>query len=217
MPVRRSRSVPLARARKGDIRIVLALIGVDDRVAFVVVALRDQPAEDPGWLYRAWFGDPRSRVLAVHGRDVVARYGAPVRLARLLVGPAFDSGKEALGTRPVPVDPVRRRADRPVRLGRPEHRHKVLRTREDEDIRLLAVSIPRQALVGLAGDRRHRQAPAVPEDPVARARVVGERQLWPKTRASRTDRHGYGHRSGSRDGIRTELLTDAADRPTALR
>ena len=58
VPVRVARTVPLVRRREVDVDGVLRLVRVEDRVALVVVALRDQPAEDARWVRGVGLGDP---------------------------------------------------------------------------------------------------------------------------------------------------------------
>ena len=63
-----------------------------------------------------------------------------------------------------------------------------------------------------------RQAPAEPERPVARARVVGERQLRPEPGAARARRRSARvSEPVPVTGFGAELLADAADRAAALR
>ena len=119
--------------------------------------------------------------MPVEGEDVVLGDRAPVDIARRAdLGPALDAGEQPLDARPVAADAVAvefvfvndqaadgSRTQNPSRPAGtrmagdpgsvrvlPEHRHQVFGAGEDEDVRLLGVEVLRQALVGLARDRR---------------------------------------------------------------
>ena len=74
--------------------------------------------------------------------------------------------------------------------------YQVFRAGQDEDVRLVAVTVEREPFVGLAGDRWQAQAPAEPERSVAGAGVVGELEAGCKAGPSgahgERDRHGGG-------------------------
>ena len=97
-----------------------------------------------------------------------------------------------------------------------ENRHQVLGARENEDVRVLRVSVLGQSLVGLASDSGQRQVPTEAKWTIAGTGVVGQRYLWPESGSpgAYIDRHC--HRSSSRNGVGGELLTHAANGPTAF-
>ena len=63
------------------------------------------------------------------------------------------------------------------RAGRIRDRYKVFGTGEDKDVRLLAILVPRQPLVGLPGDCGNTGAPPKAERTVSR-KVGGAFSLW---------------------------------------
>lgn len=71
-----------------------------------------------------------------------------------------------------------------------EHRYQVFRAGENEDVRLLPVTVLRQTLVGFVGDRGEREVPAKTERAVASAGVVGERGLRAEAGAPRAGING---------------------------
>ena len=156
------RPVALVRLRHVDAVVVLLEVLVADRVAAAVLAAAQQPAEHPrriGRVHHAGVG-----VLAVPVGDVVPRDRLPVRVAVGEAGPSFDPREQPLGAGPVPVDAIARRVRRahradgfPVGAGVAggERSDEVLRVGEQEDV---GVVVPRQALVGPAGDRGQREA-----------------------------------------------------------
>src|SRR5262245_20062449 len=109
--------------------------------------------------------DPRCRAPPIDVEHVVARGGAPVDVPVGLPRPPFDAREAALGARAVALDVVVAAA---VATLLPTDRDEVLHSREDEDVRLLLIRVARQPLVGLARDRRRRQAPSDAEGTVPR-------------------------------------------------
>src|SRR5262245_7258162 len=96
------------------------------------------------------------------------------------------------------------------------HGNEVFRTGQDEDVRVHSIQVWREPLVGLASDRRKRKAPAETERTVARARVVGQLELWAEPSTSRAGGDRNRHRASSGDGVGSELLPDAANGPAAF-
>ena len=143
-------------------------------------------------------------------------------------GPALDPGEQPLYPRPVAPDdmallyllvdaPRAARADHPVaRRILPEDRNKVLHARELEDIGIDFVPIERDPLRRLARHRRKGKLPAEPEGSVARSGIVGKGEGGREAGAAGTDRQRNGRRPGARDGVGSELLAHASDRPAAL-
>ena len=198
---------------------VLGGVLVDGGIAVTVVGLRDQPAVDVARL--GGIGDPRSGSPTVHGGDVLRRDRPPVRVAVRVPDPALDAGEE-------PFDPGAVAGDRvavalvDVRNPLPrrrfaQRRDEVLRPRQQVDVRLERVVVPWQALVRLPRDRGRRHGPPQAEGAVRGTRVVAQRELRAKPRA--TGRGGYRDAETARAGDRVcgELLADAPDRATALR
>ena len=159
------------------------------------------------------------------------------------LGPALDAREEPLDARPVAADAVAVEfvfvndqaagwIAHPESVGvalvawmagdpgsvrvLPIHRHQVFGAGEDEDVRILGVEVLRQALVGLARDRRKGKAPAEAERAVAGAGVVGQRELRAEARAAGAGGDGHRHRAGAGDRVGGELLADAADGAAAL-
>src|SRR5207302_2487098 len=89
---------------------VLGLVLIDKGVAFVVVALADQPAEDACGISRV--SDTALGRPAVQGGDIVSTDGAPMGLARLKVGPALDAGEQPLDARAIAADQILNAVDR---------------------------------------------------------------------------------------------------------
>src|SRR5262249_28034751 len=87
---------------------------------------------------------------------------------------------------------------------------------EDEGVGFLRIGVLRQALVGLASERRQSERPAKAKRSVAGAGVIGEGKLWAESGATRTGVDGHGQRTGAGHRIRRELLADAADCPASL-
>src|SRR5882762_663524 len=87
-----------------NICIVLRCVGVDDSVALVVVALADEPGENPPRLSR--IGDRAFRRFAIKSGDVITGNRAPVDLSCRIVEPAFNTGEQSLDARAVAVDCV---------------------------------------------------------------------------------------------------------------
>src|SRR5690606_26686296 len=75
--------------------------------------------------------------------------------------------------------------------------HEILSAGEDVDVRLGVVVVARKATIGLAGDRRQSQGPAVAEWAVAAARAVGQRERRSKAAATAAggDRHAHARRA----------------------
>src|SRR5690606_15342190 len=87
---------------------------VDDRVALVVVAGADEPAEDARRVCRIrirWIEDAGFVASAVDGRDVLARDGSPVDLAAGSIRPALDAREETLYAWTITMDREAGRAD----------------------------------------------------------------------------------------------------------
>src|SRR5262245_59917607 len=121
-------------ARIDVVRVFFRVL-VDDGIAFVVVALADQPAEDARRSCRSrvfWIKDTGVVVLPVDRRDVVPGDGAPVSFAGVNLRPALDAGKEALDSRTITMDgePGDGRVIHEGRAVGLENRHQVLRTRK---------------------------------------------------------------------------------------
>ena len=89
--------------------------------------------------------------------------------------------------------------------------------REDEDVRLVGIRVTGKRLVRLPCDCRRRQAPAETERSVTVATVVRQRQRRPETAAPWARRNRDTERARARDGVRRELLADAANGAAALR
>jgi hypothetical protein len=132
---------------------------------------------------------------------------------------AVDSRERPLGARAIAHDREARRA-RDVFLELPvgaAQRDQVFRASEHEHVGLGGVVVPGQALLGLARDGREAEREPIPEGPVARARVVGERELWPEPGATwaRGERDREPRRA--RDRIGCELLAHAPNGASTLR
>ena len=67
----RAHAIALVDMRENDVIVVFCDVLIDDRVAFVVVALTDQPTKDVTRVFRV--GDARFRCTAVDREDVVFR------------------------------------------------------------------------------------------------------------------------------------------------
>jgi len=94
--------------------------------------------------------------------------------------------------------------------------HQVLGAGQDEHVRLDGVLVPRQPLVGLAGNRGKGKAPSDAERTIAGARVIRQRELRSESRTARAGGDRHRHRAGARDRVGRKLLADTANRPPAL-
>ncbi len=135
------------------------------------------------------------------------------------VGPPFDPREQSLQPGSVSMDDVARSAG-PVfeagpRLGG-EHGHKIFGVGEEEDVGLLGVTVLRQAAVGAPGDRRKAQCPAEAERAVAQTTVVCEAEAGTEAIPTGADGERNGEAARSGDGVRPDLLANAADRPASL-
>jgi hypothetical protein len=70
--------------------------------------------------------------------------------------------------------------------GPANHRHEILGSRKDEDVRLSLILISWEAFLGLAGDLRQAERPTESERTVARTGIIRERKLRTKARAAGT-------------------------------
>ncbi len=105
-------SIGLVRSREVDAGAVFRFVAVDNRVALVVEALADQPAEDARRIHRV--GDAALGGPPVQRRDVLRRDRAPVGVGGSRALPAFDPGEQPFDARPVAPDPVCDALDCPV-------------------------------------------------------------------------------------------------------
>src|ERR1035441_2627630 len=80
--VRRADAIALVGIAPVDVVVVFGRVFIDDGVAFVVVALADQPAEDVTRVCAPGIGDAGVSVPAVQGSHVVAGDRSPVDVTR---------------------------------------------------------------------------------------------------------------------------------------
>ncbi len=155
-------SVSLVGLREVDSRRVLRDVLVNGDVALVVERTADEVREDAERVARG--RDAALGIDAVEGGYVVARDAAPVALGRVHHHPSFDAREQALRAGPVGVDVIGDAVDDTpgpdTRTGRVEDGDQVLGAGENEDVGLVGVEVPRQALVRLAGYGRDAQVPA---------------------------------------------------------
>jgi hypothetical protein len=218
---RRAAAVALVQVHGVHALRVFRLVAVARDVALVVVGLADQPTERAARVGRV--RDPALLGAAVPGGDVVARNGSPEGVRRIgCVRPMLDASEQALDARAVTLDLVDRaegRARFALRgeVTRDKSRHQVLGSRQNENVRLGATAVLRNPLVGLARDRRQREAPAKAERTVAGAGVIRQGQCETEPRAARAGGNRDAHRAAAGYGIGRKFLADAANGAAALR
>lgn len=142
-----------------------------------------------------------------------------MNLADGCIGPALDTRKQPLDAGAVAVDDIAGRGgivleSRAVWV---EHWHQVFCAGEDVDVRLFSIPVLRQPLVGLARDRRQRQAPAQTKGAVAGTGIVGERKLRAEAGATGAGRDRHRHGTGAGDRVGGELLAHTPDGAAAFR
>jgi hypothetical protein len=222
--LRRARSVSFIRKRDINPVGILRLVFVPNGIAFVVITLADQPAEDPGRIGRV--GNAAFIRLAIPCGDVVFGNRPPEAVAPAgLIGPAldpreqsFDSGTIATNSESDPIDRDRLVINdvltvfhHPVSGILFELRRQLFHPGEDEDIGFLMISILGQPLVGFSRNGGKRKVPAEAEGAIAGAGIIREGKWGPEAGAAGAGGDGNRHRAGSGDRIGGELLADTAD------
>ena len=150
-------------------------------------------------------------------REIVRQWVSPVACLR----PALDPREQPLDARAVERDLEAGAVDDPAaRLAAAvgvQHRHQVVGAGQDEDIRFVAMAVPRQPLVGLAPDLGQAEAPAETERPISRARVIGERKRWGEAGTPGAERYAHRRCAGPGRRVDRELLVKASDGSAPLR
>src|SRR5690606_33702434 len=150
---------------------------------------------------------------------------APVQVSALLSRhalPALDASEEPLHSRPVLPGHVLHLAFAAVefldlsRVWMPGG-NQILRSREQEDVRLRLVQVARQPALRLTADRRDRQTKPEPEGSVRVTTVVGQLHLRRQVASTRRDRQRDADRSRARRRIHGELLANTPNGPSAFR
>jgi hypothetical protein len=220
--VREARRVRAPRLLLGpavwDVGRVLGLVLKPGHVAAIVEGRFQEPAEGPPRL--PGIREARRRRLAEDAGYVVLRRRPPVDLAGREAGAPFYARERALDARAVADDVVGAVVvfvRLPGRAVLHEGRHEDLRTGQHELIRLFAVDVLGEPLVGAPADRRKIDAPADAERTLALPRVVGERELGSAACARRGKGQRHRERPGPRHRVRAEGLADAADGAAPLR
>ena len=211
------RPVGLVRRGQAEPGAVLMAVDVEDRVAPVIEGPADTPFEDAAGI--RGIGDTAVRAITEYRDDVVAGDRAPVHHAGLGRPPALDAGEQPLDAWAVIGDLVIHAEDfaghYPPRALGVENRHQILCAGKDVDVGFADIVVLRQSPVGFAPYRRGAQTPAETERTIARAGVVGERQLRRHPRRAEGQRHGQIGGAGRR--CYRELLAEPPDRTTGFR
>src|SRR5262249_2963359 len=156
--------------RPWDAREVLLDVLTGDHVAAIVARLLELPLEDVLRLGR--IGDARGLRAPVDARDVVARRGGPVHVARGEVRVSLDAREGPLDAGTIRLDELAValvRAPRPDAVHVRKQGHQVFRARENEDVGVLAVAVLRKPAVGPTPNARKRDLPPESERAVAGA------------------------------------------------
>lgn len=186
---------PLLGQRLVDAGAILSLVAVKGRVAPVVVARADHPAEDAQGV--GGVGDAGLGPVAVERGDIVAAHRAPVAQARLLLRPVLDAGEQALYSGEIaghlvgtPPNSAYEAVAPPCGAVAHKGGHQVLAAGQDKDVRRGAVVVLGQAPVGASGDGGQAEAPPGAKGAVAQAGVVAERELGREARSTGAQAEG---------------------------
>ena len=223
MALRDASAVAFVQLHRVDALRVFRLVAVAHDVAPVVVRLAYQPVEGAARVGRVEHAALRRA--AVPGGDVVARDRAPEGVGRVgSARPALDACEQPLDARAIArhlVGGAEGGARLAARLKATrlacEFGNQVFGAGENEDVGIGAAGVLRNALVGLARDRRQAEAPSEAERTVAGGGVVSQRQCRSEAGTARTDSDRDRHRAAASHRVSGELLADAADRATTLR
>src|SRR5947199_3238840 len=98
-------SIAFVRLREVNALGVLGLVVIDQNVAFVVVALTNEPAEDASGVI--WIDDPAFSCLSIPSSNVVLGNRAPGNIRRICgISPALDTREEPFDAGAVTIDAV---------------------------------------------------------------------------------------------------------------
>jgi len=151
---------PLAMTFIGQIEVdaftVFFGIVIDDRVALIVETPADQPTKYMLWVPR--IGDLRIGIEAIDRQNVVLGDRAPMGCAIVETGPALDTGEQSLCARAIGFDRIpfawRNRLVNPASIFvADEHWNQILRSRQNENVRLFVICVTRQAFIGSPRNR----------------------------------------------------------------